>query len=103
MLLVSLNQGRFKETCSSLRPGDVFHVPGGAKHAFRNRSDAPAVMIIVSTDRIGRFFREVGIRVTATLERLGPPPDEMIQHFLEMSARYGYWNASLDENARIGL
>jgi len=32
-----------------IRPGDVFHVPGGARHAFRNRTDAPAVMLVIST------------------------------------------------------
>ena len=42
-----------------IRPGDVFHVPGRAKHAFRNHSSEPAVMIVTTTSRIGRFFREV--------------------------------------------
>ena len=31
-----------------IRPGDVFHVPGGARHAFRNRTDASAVMLVIS-------------------------------------------------------
>src|SRR5436190_871280 len=53
-----------------LRPGDVYQVPGGAKHAFRNRSAQPAVMIIVSTATIGRFFREVG--TPAAQARPGP-------------------------------
>jgi HD-GYP domain-containing protein (c-di-GMP phosphodiesterase class II) len=44
-------------------PGDVFHVPAGARHAFRNRSREPAVATVVSTARIGRFFREVGTPV----------------------------------------
>jgi oxalate decarboxylase/phosphoglucose isomerase-like protein (cupin superfamily) len=60
--------------------GDVFHVPGGAKHAFRNDGADDAVMLIVSTAKIGR-----------------------IQRFLETSARYGYWNATPEENARIGI
>ena len=76
--------------------GDVFHIPGGARHAFRNRSDAPAVMIIVSTARIGRFFREVSTPP-------GPPPAAAIERFLETAERYGYWNATPEENAAVGL
>ena len=73
-------------------PGDVFHVPGGARHAFRNRASEPAVMVIVSTATIGRFFREVS----------GPPTPEAIQHFLDVSERYGYWNATPEESAAAG-
>jgi quercetin dioxygenase-like cupin family protein len=52
-----------------LRPGDLFHVPGDAKHAFRNHTDAAAVMLIVSTSKIGRFFREIG---TPAVKGRGP-------------------------------
>src|SRR4051794_12129000 len=45
-----------------IRPGDVFHVPGGAKHAFRNIGPQPAVSLAVSTCRLARFFSEVGLR-----------------------------------------
>ncbi|HYH90061.1 MAG TPA: cupin domain-containing protein [Solirubrobacteraceae bacterium] len=71
-------------------PSDIFHVPGGAKHAFRNRSGTAAVMNIVSTGRIGRFFREVA----------SPPT---VEHFAETAARYGHWLASPAENAEVGL
>jgi mannose-6-phosphate isomerase-like protein (cupin superfamily) len=85
-----------------VRPGDVFDVPSGAKHAFRNVGEEPAVMYIVTTGRIGRFFREVGVRVTA-----GHPPApvsrEAIERFLAVAARYGYWNATPEENARVGI
>ena len=68
-----------------IRPGDVFHVPGCAKHAFRNRSSEPAVMIVTTTSRIGRFFREVA----------SPPAGgDPLLHFLATSERYGYWNAT---------
>jgi mannose-6-phosphate isomerase-like protein (cupin superfamily) len=85
-----------------LRPGDVFDVPPCAKHGFRNVREEPAVMYIVSTGRIGRFFREVGDRVTA-----GRPPApvsrEALERFLTVAARYGYWNATPEENARVGI
>jgi quercetin dioxygenase-like cupin family protein len=82
-----------------IEPGDVFHVPGEAKHAFRNRSQAPAVMIVIGTTRIGRFFREVGAPDTEG----GPPSAEAIEHFLQTAERYGYWNATPGANAEIGI
>lgn len=83
----------------SLRAGDVLHVPGNAKHAFRNTTDAPAIMLVISTAKIGRFFREIGTPVGA------PPPSAaaVLQRFLETAARYGYWNATPEENARVGI
>jgi hypothetical protein len=81
----------------------VFHVPGGAKHAFRNDGADDAVMLIVSTAKIGRFFRELGVPVAPGAPPAGPPARGRIQRFLETSARYGYWNATPEENARIGI
>jgi quercetin dioxygenase-like cupin family protein len=86
-----------------IAPGDVFHVPSGAKHAWRNQSQQPSVQIIVSTARIGRFFREVGTPVGAGSTVSGPPSGEAIEHFLETAERYGYWNATPQENAEVGL
>ena len=69
--------------------GDVLHVPGHVRHAWRNRSRGPANMFLVSTGTIGRFFRDIA----------GRDPDE----FLAIADRYGYWNATPEENAAIGL
>ncbi|RVB75357.1 MULTISPECIES: cupin domain-containing protein [unclassified Mesorhizobium] len=87
----------------SIRPGDIFHVPGGAKHAFRNLSTEAAVMILVSTSRIGRFFREVGKPTAGESRHSDPPSAEAVQHFLKTAAAYGYWNATPEENASVGL
>ena len=75
-----------------LRAGDVLHVPGDAPHAFRNDCREPAVTIVVTTARIGRFFREVG-----------RPSADPLATFLAVSERYGYWNATPEENAAIGI
>jgi mannose-6-phosphate isomerase-like protein (cupin superfamily) len=75
-----------------LRPGDLFHVPGHTPHAFRNTGSEPVVMLVTTTARIGRFFREAG---SAT----GDP----LAAFLAAAERYGYWNATPEENAAIGL
>lgn len=87
----------------SIRPGDIFHVPGGAKHAFRNLSAEAAVMILVSTPGIGRFFRDVGKPIAGGNRYSDPPSADAIQYFLRTAAAYGYWNATPEENASVGL
>jgi quercetin dioxygenase-like cupin family protein len=84
-----------------IRPGEVFHVPGGAKHAFRNRSSEPAVSIIVSTRKLGSFLASIGIRASQPDAGLVSP--ERIQKFLTTAETFGYWNAGPEENARFGL
>jgi quercetin dioxygenase-like cupin family protein len=88
-----------------IRPGDIFHVPGGARHAFRNQTPAqePAVMLLISTARIGRFFQEVGKPARPGAHPPDPPSADELRHFQETSDRYGYWNATAEENARIGI
>jgi quercetin dioxygenase-like cupin family protein len=68
-------------------PADVHHIPGNVRHAWHN-GDQPTVMIVVTTATMARFFREVAAS-----------PDE----FLAISDRYGYWNATPEENAEIGI
>lgn len=83
--------------------GEVFHVRGHAKHAFRNQSEVPAVMLITSTPTMGRFFREIGTPLASGEHVEDPPSDATIQRFLEASAKYGYWNATAEENRQVGL
>jgi hypothetical protein len=58
-------------------------------------------MVLVSTCRMGRFFDEVGRSVASGIPTA--PSEETIRHFLETAARYGYWNAPPEENARSGI
>lgn len=60
-------------------------------------------MILVSTSRIGRFFREVGKPTAGESRHSDPPSAEAVQHFLKTAAAYGYWNATPEENASVGL
>lgn len=83
--------------------GAIFHVPSGAKHAWRNRSDEPSVSIVVTTASLGRFFQDVGTPIIAGAPLPGPPSAEAIRHFLETAERYGYWNATPEENTRLGI
>ena len=73
------------------------------RHAFRNRSAQPAVMVIVTTNRIGRFFLETGTPMGPDGPDAGPPSAEQLERFLAISERHGHWIATLDENAAVGL
>jgi quercetin dioxygenase-like cupin family protein len=79
---------------------DYLHVPGNAQHAWRNVSAEPAVTLIITTKRIGRFFQEVGRPATGAGQ---PPTPEDLARFAQVSARYGYWNATPEENAAVGI
>lgn len=41
------------------RAGDYVQVTGGMPHAHRNISDEPAIELVITTARLGRFFREI--------------------------------------------
>lgn len=87
---------------NAIGPGDAFHVPAGAPHAFRNRARTPATALVVTTARLGRFFREIGAPLVPG-RGYGPPPPERVRQFLDIAARYGHWNATPEENAQIGI
>lgn len=97
-----LCEGKGRLECQRASVGDVVHVPGGAKHAFRNASAEPVVQLIVSTPRLGRFFLEVG-RQIAPGSLSHPPSPADIERFQRISERYGYWNGSPEENAAVGI
>jgi quercetin dioxygenase-like cupin family protein len=82
------------------RAGDYVRVPGNAPHAWRNIADEPAVDLIVTTARLGRFFAEVGRPVT---DSLLPPTAEEVAHFVATSEKYGYLLGTPEENAAVGI
>ena len=69
---------------------------------LKNESNEPAVTIIVTTPRLGRFFQEIGRPVTADAFPQPPSPAD-IQRFVEAAARYDYWLGSPEENAAVGI
>lgn len=84
----------------ALKPGDFVHIPGDAKHACRNVSDQPLESLIITTPRLGSALREMGKPVQG--ERRSPTPED-IERLDEINARYGYWMASPEENAEMGI
>ena len=82
--------------------GDLIEIPSNARHAFRNRSQNPVLNLLFTTSKHGRYFQEIGRRL-ASGECVRPPTLDEIQHFLETARRYGYWFATPEENASVGI
>ncbi len=82
------------------KTGDFMLVPSGAKHAWRNVSKQPSVQLVTTTAKLGRWFQEVGRPATG---KLGPPTADDLQRFISVSAKYGYWLATPEENAAVGI
>jgi quercetin dioxygenase-like cupin family protein len=82
-----------------LRAGDIFHVPGDVPHAWRHLSDEPASALVATTTRLARFFSDVA----APASRTNPPDPEVLETYMEATRRYGYWKATPEENAAVGL
>jgi quercetin dioxygenase-like cupin family protein len=85
-----------------VKAGRLVHVPGGEKHSWRNISSEPAVGMIVTTSRLGRFFQEVGRPIAPGVPPSPPTPDD-IQHFTRIAAKYHHWLGSATENAAVGI
>ena len=80
------------------RAGDYVRVPPGTMHAHRNVSSQPAVDLIVTTMKLGRFFAEIGRAGTGE-----PPTPADIARFVEIAIKYGYTLATPEENTAVGI
>jgi quercetin dioxygenase-like cupin family protein len=89
----ALNGDRWEE----LGPGDVFDVRDGTKHAWRNSSQLAVSIICVTTTKMARFLQEISASAD------GSSPEEQAQRFLMLVQANGYWLASPEENAAVGL
>lgn len=80
--------------------GDYVRIPGNVMHAHRNIGDEAAVDLVVTTPKLGRFFREVGRPVINSPQPR--TPDEVAQ-FVRTSIEYGYVLGTPEENAAVGI
>ena len=100
----ALRQGAQGYEWISAKAGDYLHVPGGTRHGWRNVATEPMVAYLITTTKLARFFQEVRRPVTATPQS-GTAED--LEHFLArfetVSTKYGYWNATPEENAAVGI
>jgi quercetin dioxygenase-like cupin family protein len=94
-------QGMTKGQWRAYHTGDVFDVPGGIRHAIRNTSGESMTLLLVTTMKLGRFFREVGRPTTSV--PLPPPTPADLQRFGDVVHRYGYWMGDSEDNAAVGI
>jgi quercetin dioxygenase-like cupin family protein len=91
-----------KSEWTTVGEGAVVVVPGNVKHAWRNTSSLPATVVLVTTANMYRFFSEITKPFDPSRRPAAPTPEEMNKLFTA-AARYGFWMASPEENATIGI
>jgi quercetin dioxygenase-like cupin family protein len=89
------------DTWQTLQVGDVFDVPGGTRHAFRNLENESASILIATTTSLTRFLLKVA-RPIANVPP-GPPTSEVLQRFAQASLAEGHWLGSVSDNAAVGI
>jgi uncharacterized RmlC-like cupin family protein len=82
--------------------GEFIQVPSGVKHGVLNRSTKPASSLIVTTAKLGRFYKEIGRPIDPEGQQQMPTAEEL-QHLMDAAKRYGYWMATSEENAAVGI
>ncbi len=85
---------------TTLLPGMVLDVKNGVRHALRNTATATSTLLMVTTMKMGQFFRDVG-RPYAPGLPLPTPAD--LQHFRAVSSEYGYWMGTPADNLVVGI
>ena len=83
-------------------PGDVVTIAGGVRHALRNPTSDRVTTVLVSEERLQRFFQELADPLEPATFPPAPTP-EVMQRLLEVSASYQYWIGSAADNAMIGI
>ena len=82
--------------------GEVVTIPGSVKHALRNSSSLPMTLAVVTKSELYKFVRELAKPFDAK-QLDAVPTTEAVQELFRLVAKYGYWLASREENAAIGL
>ena len=71
------------------------------EHAWRNLSDAPVSLLIVTTMRLGRFLRDIGRSIATALRERPKPAD--LQRFFEIVNANGFWSGSPADKSAVGI
>ena len=95
-----LTQGENGLEWNDFHAGDYVYVPPGTLHAHRNISDEPAVDLLVTSARLGRFFQEVS---KPAIEPPQPPTPDDVARFIATSSEYGYTLGTPEENHAVGI
>ena len=84
------------DSWQGLGKGGVLEVPNSIGLAWRNRSHSKVTMLLIASMKSARFLRNV-------LLPAGNVYYEDLDEFLRLAQSYGYWFATREENASIGL
>lgn len=86
---------------SLLKEGEVVDVLNNTKHAWHNRSQSTASVLVVTTVRVGVFLQRISHSAESKLD--GQAAVEQKDHFFKLVEEYGYWMGSPEDNRAIGL
>jgi len=86
--LEALRQDSQGHTWIKAKANDYVHVPSNSRHAWRNVFGAPAVVLVITTRKLGQFFQEAGRSHTSTPLPVTPGD---LERFAAISARYEIW------------
>lgn len=81
-------------------PGMVLDVKNSVRHALRNTSAATTTLLMVTTMKMGQFFRDVGRPYEPGLQ---PPTPADLEHFGTIAHEYGYWMGTPADNLVVGI
>jgi quercetin dioxygenase-like cupin family protein len=85
-----------------VRTGELIVIPAGARHAWRNLSNAPVRVLSFAGTNIFAVMRKIAVPADQA-EAAAPPTPEFLQELQEIAANSGNWIATREENAAIGL
>ena len=83
-------------------PGEIVCIPSDVRHALRNTSPAPVILLLITTQNMYCFFRELG-KPFHPDQPLRPRTPQDMQRLVSLAAQHDYRMASSQENAAIGL
>jgi quercetin dioxygenase-like cupin family protein len=95
-------EGLLGSTWQTFGPHSVIDVPSGVPHAFRNGSGHEVTALLVTTMRMGRFFKEIG-RPADSSATLTPPGPDQVAALVSAARRYGYHLGTDEDNAAVGI
>jgi quercetin dioxygenase-like cupin family protein len=93
-------EGYKGDSWSNLGAGGILDIAPNELHAWRNSATSQAKMLIITTEKMASFFKEIGRPGVTTPT---PPTPEELHMLLEAADRFGYWMASPSENEAVGL
>lgn len=97
-----MSERRGKFEWFDVPPAGFVHVPKNAKHAWRNTGTEPVIQVILTSSRLGQFFREAGRPLDENEQPHAPTPADL-QRFTQVAQNYGHWLGSPEENAAVGI